>query len=155
MQVYFQNSQSYLRNLIATTMLLTFVWVIVLAPGAKAFNCSMLRQAIPSHGPGSVATSALDSYFVNISSFQNESTYTYSPGKPYQSERFLYIENVSLLHVYTIVTVLSRNTSFVGFLLHATSLNGTIVGQFVNLSSNTQYSSCSDALVSYKAPLTF
>ena len=53
--------------------------------------------------------------------------------------------------VPTAVILQSRNTSFVGFLLHATNLNGIIVGRFINLPSNTQYSSCSNSQVSSKA----
>lgn len=70
------------------SLLSALVWFVVfLVSVAKAFDCSVLQQAVASHGPDSAAAALhSDPYFVNISSFQNESTYTYSPGKTYQSE---------------------------------------------------------------------
>ena len=54
-----------------------------------ALNCGTLQQRLEAHG--STSSKSISPYFINISSFRDESTFTYTPGRSYEGKSVIII----------------------------------------------------------------
>ena len=147
------SASAWLGELVMSLALLTIarlLWCIALVSGSRrprgapTLQCSTIQQEIHAHG----TTTNSSLYFINISSFQRESTYTYTPGRIYHGEQILNLKFILLIYFrlhdfIPAVKLQSRSTPFVGFLVQASLFDASNVGRFLSLSSGLQYARCS------------